>query len=181
MDTLVRDPAYDVVLRFFGMDRAEFFSVKSKHAYDAFERGKLDETGFRRSYFTDGRDFDIHALKRELYQGYAWIDGIPELLADLRREGYAMYALSNYSVWAEMIEDKLELSRFVDWRFVSHRTGVRKPEPEAYLGAARALGRDPGRCLFVDDRKKNVDGALAVGMPALRFESAAQLRARLLG
>ncbi len=181
MDTLVADPAYDVVLAFFGMSKADFFAVKSKTAYDAFERGLLTESEFRARYFTDGRDFDLDRLKDLLFEGYRWIDGIPALLDDLAAAGYEMHALSNYSIWTEMIESKLGLSRWMTWAFASHRTGHRKPEPQAYLGAAEALGREPGECLFVDDREKNVAGARAVGMPALRFTSAQKLRAELIG
>jgi HAD superfamily hydrolase (TIGR01509 family) len=42
--------------------------------------------------------------------------------------------------------------------------GVRKPAPEPYLAAARALDLEPGQCLFVDDMTVNCDGAEAVGM-----------------
>jgi putative hydrolase of the HAD superfamily len=48
--------------------------------------------------------------------------------------------------------------------------GLRKPDPEIYLRAARALGLPPGACLFVDDLTVNVRGALRVGMRALRFD-----------
>lgn len=180
MDTLVVDPAYDVVLSFFEMQRTDFFALKSKTAYDAFERGAIDEEAFRRSYFIDGRDFDLDALKARLCEGYRWVHGIPALLDDLKAAGYPMFALSNYSVWSELIEDKLELSRWVDWRFVSHKTGHRKPEARAYLNAAQSLAVSPQQCLFVDDRDKNVEGARAVGMRAVRFHNAAQLRAELL-
>lgn len=181
MDTLVADPAYEVVLPFFGLEKAEFFRLKSKEAYDAFERGTLTEEEFRRRYFHDGRDFDLEGLKAELRRGYRFIDGIPALLGDLVDRGYAMHALSNYSVWSEMIEEELRLSRWLSWDYVSHRTGHRKPEPDAYLTPARDLGLSPERFVFVDDRQKNVDGARAVGMQAIHFQSAAQLRAALLG
>jgi FMN phosphatase YigB (HAD superfamily) len=42
--------------------------------------------------------------------------------------------------------------------------GVRKPAPEPYLAAARALDLEPRQCLFVDDMTVNCDGAEAVGM-----------------
>ncbi len=180
MDTLVFDPAYTEVLRFFRTDRTTFFAQKSKDAYLRFERGELDEVGFRRSYFLDGRDFDLEGLKAALYAGYRWIEGIPDLLGDLAAAGVEMHSMSNYSEWSSMIDDKLGLGDLVPWTFVSWRTGVRKPDAEAYLGAARALERAPAHCLFVDDRAKNVAGAEAVGMPAIQFENADQLRAQLV-
>lgn len=58
--------------------------------------------------------------------------------------------------------------------------GLRKPSPEAYAAAVAHLGLPPSRLIFVDDRQANVEGALAAGIPAIRFESAAQLEAELL-
>lgn len=41
--------------------------------------------------------------------------------------------------------------------------GARKPRPEAFANAARALGLSPGRCVVVDDVPVNVRGAAAAG------------------
>ena len=90
-----------------------------------------------------------------------------------------MHALSNYPCWYRLIEERLQLSRYVAWSFVSCETGVRKPAPEAYLHASRTLNVAPERCLFVDDRERNCDAARAVGMDAIVFRSAEQLRQEL--
>ena len=54
-----------------------------------------------------------------------------------------------------------------------------KPDPRIYRLAVDLTQRDPRECLFVDDRPLNVAAARRVGMPAIRFESAAQLRQEL--
>ena len=92
-----------------------------------------------------------------------------------------MHALSNYTPWYRMVEERTGLSRYVPWSFVSCKTGVRKPDPEAYLGAARLLGVAPSECLFIDDRAVNCEAAEAVGMPSIVFSDAALLRKELVG
>jgi FMN hydrolase / 5-amino-6-(5-phospho-D-ribitylamino)uracil phosphatase len=179
LDTLVHDPFYAEVLEFFAMDLDSLFAVKSKQAWLEFERGELDEAALVDRYFTDGRPLDLAGLRACMSGAYRFLPGIEALLTELREAGVQMHALSNYPVWFELIEARLELSRFVEWSFVSCRTGVRKPDPQAYLGAARALGKDPAQCLFVDDREANCVAARALGMPALRFRGADELRAAL--
>ena len=49
-------------------------------------------------------------------------------------------------------------------------TKILKPDPRAYLDCARKLGVEPQRCVFVDDQKRNVKGAEAVGMHAVYFD-----------
>lgn len=167
METLVTEPFLEVVPAFFGMSLAELYEAKNPDAFYRFERGEIDEHAYASSFFRDGRTVDLAGFKQALQESYAFMDGVEPLLDELKAAGVFMFALSNYSPWYLLIEEKLRLSRFVDWRFVSCRTGVRKPDPEAYLGAARALDLVPSACLFVDDRQKNVDGAKAVGMPAI--------------
>jgi HAD superfamily hydrolase (TIGR01509 family) len=179
MGTLVHEPFVEDIPRWLGMSLEELIRVKHPTAWIDFERGLIDEHTYGATFYTDGRTLDLAALKGALVESYRYLDGIEPLLADLRAAGHAAYALSNYSPWWRLIEDKLRLSRYLEWRFVSCDTGHRKPEPEAYLGAARALGLPPEACLFVDDRGGNVRAAQALGMPAIRFTDAASLRAAL--
>ena len=181
MDTVVHDPFFDEVLRFLDLDLEQFLRVKNKDIWIEFEHGRIDEADYLRQFFRDGREFDSEGLKRCLRTSYRWLDGMEPLLVELRSAGVTMHALSNYPVWWQIIEEELELSRYLDWTFVSCRTGVRKPAPEAYLGAARALGVEPDQCLFVDDREHNCSAAVAVGMRARHFTNARSLRQHLVG
>lgn len=49
-------------------------------------------------------------------------------------------------------------------------TDILKPDPRAYLDCARELGVDPHDCIFVDDQKRNIQGADAVGMNTVHFD-----------
>jgi HAD superfamily hydrolase (TIGR01509 family) len=167
MGTLVTEPFEMDVPKFFGMSLEQLFRVKHPTAWIEFEHGRIDEDEYCARFFTDGRGIDKVAFKEMMRSSYEWMDGVEPLLAELASNGYSMHALSNYSSWYQIIEEKLGLSRYVEWTFVSCRTGVRKPDPEAYLGAARALNVPPSQCIFIDDRKKNVAAAIEVGMQAI--------------
>jgi len=51
-------------------------------------------------------------------------------------------------------------------------TGILKPDARAYQAVADALGLPLDACVFVDDQKRNIDGALAAGMIAVWFDVA---------
>ena len=55
-------------------------------------------------------------------------------------------------------------------------TKILKPDPRAYAMASEALGLPTGACVFVDDQKRNADGALAAGMPTVHFDVARPAR-----
>lgn len=53
---------------------------------------------------------------------------------------------------------------------LSGETGVEKPEPEAFLEAARRLELEPRECVLVDDAIENVLGAVQTGMIGVFYQ-----------
>ncbi|MGE0279215.1 MAG: HAD family hydrolase [Rhizobiaceae bacterium] len=49
-------------------------------------------------------------------------------------------------------------------------TKILKPDPRAYEQVLAELGLPRENCVFVDDQKKNIDGAVAVGLPHVHFD-----------
>ena len=179
MGTLVRDPFYEDIPAFFGVGLRDLVRELHPTAWVDFEHGRIDHPTFLSRFFADGRPYDQDAFCACVTAGYEFLDGVESLLADLAAAGIERHTLSNYPVWYEWIEEKLELSRYLDWTFVSCRTGLRKPAPEAYLRAAHDLGRRPEECIFVDDRETNCRAAAETGMDAIRFQGSEALRAAL--
>ncbi len=179
METLVTEPFFDELPGFFGMTLDQLVAANHPTAWIEFEKGLITEAEYLSRFFIDGRHVDGDGLRRHLREAYRWIDGMEDLLAQLKSSGFRIHALSNYSIWYEMIDQKLRLSRFLDWSFVSCRTGLRKPDAQAYLHAATALRVNPGDCLFIDDRDENVQAATATGMDAIRMTGCEDVRKEL--
>ena len=179
MDTLVHEPFYFEMPAFFGMSLEELLAVKHPTAWIDFELGRMEEDEFLATFFRDGRGFDQAGFLRMVSDAYRWLPGMEALLGRLSGQGYVVHALSNYPSWYRRIEERLGLSRFLEWSFVSCDTGVRKPDPEAFAGAAEKLGVPSGDCLLIDDREPNCAAARALGMPAVRFTSAEDLAREL--
>lgn len=170
MDTLVRDPFRDVMPSFFGMTLTEMMAQKRPDAWARFERGELTETEFLSSFFADGRRFDHSRFCTAIRDAYGWIDGMQALLASLKQRGYAMHVLSNYPVWFRWIEERLSLSRYVEWSFMSCRLGLRKPDVAIFQRVVGELGIAAAECVLVDDRLRNCEAARAAGLQAVHFE-----------
>jgi len=180
MDTLVRDPFHDVMPGFFGMTLEQMMALKHPEAWGHFERGELEESRFLDTFFADGRSFDQAGFCRAIRESYRWVDGMEALLAELAEQGQPMHVLSNYPVWYRWIEERLGISRYVPWTFVSCHLGLRKPESALFARVTHALSSEPERCVLIDDRARNCEAARAAGMHAIQFSgSAQQLRAEL--
>ena len=62
-----------------------------------------------------------------------------------------------------------DLAAMFDVVVISHLVGLRKPEAPIYELAAARLGVAPADCVFVDDTRRNVTAARALGMAAVHF------------
>lgn len=49
-------------------------------------------------------------------------------------------------------------------------TKILKPDPRAYEQVLAELGLERANCVFVDDQKKNIEGAAAVALPYVHFD-----------
>ena len=95
---------------------------------------------------------------------YAFIDGMEPLLARLSGAGYALHAMSNYPVWWRNIEDKLRLSRYLEWTFVSCEGPMRVSGGHAVAAWAGAPVARTGVCVGA----KGVQTNVCVSTPRMR-------------
>ena len=162
----------------------ELFKAKRPETYEMYETGEISEEQLWERYFADDRAVDVAAVRKHFVDGYDYIKGMRSLLGEIKRiGGVECFAFSNYGTLYKEIEAKLELSRFLDWRFVSCEIGMRKPDPEAFDYVVKELGADLQRDVvcFVDDSKTNVEAGAAAGMRSILFEGdSAECRTALI-
>lgn len=135
-----------------------------------------------------GAAADAHGVEAAavaaLWAGVGWsIDAhVVDLLAEVRAAGLVRRT-ALFSNATDRLEVDLETAKLHDATDVvvnSARLGLAKPDADAYLAMAEQVGLPPGQLLFVDDRPENVRGAIAAGVPAVRFTGAPRLRAVLV-
>ncbi|HZC39376.1 MAG TPA: HAD family phosphatase [Streptosporangiaceae bacterium] len=107
-------------------------------------------------------------------------DETVEILGALKAAGVRCYALSN------MERETFPLRRrrfgFLEWfdgHVISGIEGVAKPDRKIFQILLARHRLDPGAAVFIDDSPPNVAAAGELGLTALRFTSAPQLRADL--
>lgn len=109
----------------------------------------------------------------EYCRGFQLTEGVLPAIERLRARGIGLACLSNdVSEWSLVLRRMFGLDRYVGTWVISGDIGVRKPSAEAYAALSRAVGVDPGRILFVDDRMANVRAARASGLGSVLFAAA---------
>jgi 2-haloacid dehalogenase len=100
------------------------------------------------------------------------IEGSVKLLEALRGRGDRVYAITNFSHEKFAVaQDLFPFLRGFDGIVVSGDERVIKPDPAIYRLLLDRYALAAQDCVFVDDSRANVEGALAVGMQAIHFTS----------
>jgi epoxide hydrolase-like predicted phosphatase len=116
-------------------------------------------------------------LRLDFYSGDRLDEALLSLITALRARGVLIGLLSNNSLeLLDMLAD-IHLHSLFDAFVISARAGIMKPDPGAYRAILEQLGVSAGQALFIDDSRVNIEGALAVGMTAIRFEPTLDLGA----
>ena len=105
--------------------------------------------------------------------------GTVQLLAELHAGGTRVALLSNAGFDFSDPFRHSPMAAYFEAMFVSAELGLIKPDPEIYRVVARELGITLEQMVFIDNKKINVDAAVALGVTGHVFTTVAELRAFL--
>jgi putative hydrolase of the HAD superfamily len=98
------------------------------------------------------------------------------LLVELAGRGVAMALLSNAPTSFGRAVEAQPWAKYFRTLLFSADLGVSKPDRAIYETLLDRIDADAADCFFTDDRQVNVDGAIAAGLRAARWQGADALR-----
>ena len=155
-----------------------------KGIYGDLEEGKISGDEFRRIVLQDS---DPGALAENVDKAM-WhiLTGISPYKAEMLKrlsESYDLYLLSNNNPVClprakAIFEDAgIPLEKIFRKCFYSFEMKALKPSETFYKAVVREIGIPAEQMFFIDDSQKNVDGAIAAGLPAVYYEPGTDLEA----
>ena len=107
------------------------------------------------------------------------VEGMKELLTQLKAEGYKLYGLTNWCSKVHLTMAQFEIFNLLDGCVISSVEKVIKPEPEIYHRLFEKFNLVPEECIFTDDKEENIEGGRRVGMEGIVFKDARQYEREL--
>jgi len=166
-----------------GLETALFWEL-----YDRYREDLDQGVTLPREYWNlIARDAGVEWPPATLQQLWAadirsWISvepGTVQLLAELHAGGTRVALLSNAGFDFSDPFRHSPMAAYFEAMFVSAELGLIKPDPEIYRVVARELGITLEQMVFIDNKKINVDAAVALGVTGHVFTTVAELRAFL--
>lgn len=113
----------------------------------------------------------VHSLTDQWDRPIVPVEGMYELIEELKQAGYGIYLLSNASFRQHDYWPLIPCSRFFDGTLISADVGLVKPQTEIYDRLFHDFDLKPEECFFVDDSPANIEGAFCCGMPGAVFNN----------
>lgn len=103
------------------------------------------------------------------------IPGMLEIIQDLKQKGYGVFGLTNWpaATFAEARRRFLTLASIENY-VVSSSVHLAKPEPAIYQLLLFKYNLKAEECVFIDDRKDNVNAAISLGMNGIVYPGTAK-------
>lgn len=93
-------------------------------------------------------------------------------LSKLKSEGYGLALASNsVRVTIDMMMEKADLQKYLDFTLSNQDVTKSKPDPEIYIKAISRFGLKPEECLIVEDNPNGIKAALASGANLLKVDT----------
>ena len=183
-NVLVRWEPQRVFLPYFGDDEAKYWFFW-RHICDQQFRDLIDA----------GKDSHQVIHERQvIYPEYAeaiemymsrWEDSLPgempgmrQLVQELKSDpANHIYGLTNWSMETfPQARSKFKVLQLIDDYVVSGDIGVVKPNPKIFHTLFDRYGLNATDCIFIDDNPANIARAEQIGLRAILFQGADQLR-----
>ena len=108
------------------------------------------------------------------------VDGMKELVEELKGNGYRIFLLSNAALDFPDYWERIPGHEYFDGWCVSAFEGFIKPQPEIYSRAFEKFGIQAQDCVFIDDVTANIEAGLNAGMKGIVFhDDMKELREKL--
>jgi putative hydrolase of the HAD superfamily len=110
------------------------------------------------------------------FQDLKPIEGMCDLVKDLKGKGYRIYLLSNASSRIFEYMHNIPALQYFDGYRISCEIQVNKPSLEIYQSLMKKYNLAADECIFIDDLPRNIEGAKAAGWQGYVFTGVQDLR-----
>lgn len=140
--------------------------------------GKKTEEEYLKAVVEENRwGLDTESLKNVIRTNFTEVQGTRKIIERLRTNGYKVGLLSDHArEWADFCNSKFNHHDLFDAYVYSFDVGATKKTDKGFIEIISRLKASPAQCLFIDDVESNIVMAKSLGMQAIQFHNADQLR-----
>lgn len=136
------------------------------------DHGVLDNAGLCRAVcarIPERLHESVRSILAHWFEDMPALPGVGDVIGRLLDKGYRLYVLSNVGENFDIMKKNIPHIERFSGTFISSEWKLIKPEPAIFSAFCAHFRLVPAECLFVDDQKVNVYGAVRIGMKGLPY------------
>ncbi len=169
---------FENVIKKFTQDENDINLLKSV-IFDSEEWLKLDDGAITKE---DGINTMISKLPENLHsvcrnimncwteEGLILNEQTLNFIKRVREEGYKTFILSNAPLEIPLFLEKVDILKYFDGKIISAEERLSKPDPKIYELLLKRFNLNAEECLFIDDRRENIESAMKCGLNGYIFD-----------
>jgi len=147
-------PKLDVSYMYTEWDRANIGEIDSKEL-------------FRRFGYTD----NFTRMEEEYLNSIEINEDFYEFASDIKKRCKLALISNDISNWSAFLRKKYDINKYFDVITVSGDLKIKKPSEKIFEYTLEKLGCAASECVYVDDRRSNLNTAKKLGMEPVLFNS----------
>ena len=175
MKAIVLD-MYGVIVKQTGDDfiphvQRTFPNLKPNEIYIPWIKADIGELTSLEMWKVLGFKGDIEKIEKEYLDTIVINEGFLDFISCVSKR-YKVAIISNDSSrWSKYIREKFDISKYFNVISISGDLKIQKPDERIFQLTIEQLGCEAKDCLYVDDRRGNLEAASKVGMNVVLFNS----------
>ncbi len=138
------------------------------HYWNKADLGELSSLDLFRKLGFQG---DLGKIEKEYLDTIEINEAFYEFVPLLKKHYHLALISNDLSEWSRYLRDKFKINDYFDVITVSGDLKIKKPDEQIFMHTLEKLGHQASDCIYVDDRKFNLEAAQSLGMDAVLFNS----------
>ncbi|MCR5614064.1 HAD family phosphatase [Treponema sp.] len=163
-----------------GITQEEFKEIccKKRKIFDELEKGQINSSEFWAEFNKAAKSHKIQPVEHDLFRLYfhpVLNTETVKIINSLKKKHRVVCGTNTIQSHWENHMERGDYA-FFDQTYASNKIGEAKPDPQFFKVILEAEGYKPEDAFFVDDKIENVKAAQSVGINAVQFTTAAELK-----
>ena len=151
--------------------RQFFPELREEEIYIPWFKANIGEMSSLKIWKEIGFQDDLEKIEEEYLDTIELSDGFIDFVEKVRSK-YKLAIISNdASRWSKYLREKFDINKYFDVISISGDLKMKKPDERIFLCTIEKLGVNAEECIYIDDRRGNLEAAKKVGMKPILLNS----------
>jgi putative hydrolase of the HAD superfamily len=161
---------YDLYETLISFVRSKNMNIPDKLIIDTYMKGSDGKFPSSKLWEEIGFGHQFPEIEKEYLDTKLTIDDeFLEVAPDFKKNYHLALLSNDMKEWSDYLRNKYRLNEIFEEIIISGDVGLRKPDKKIYTLLLDRINAPPEKCVFVDDKLRNLKPASELGINTIRF------------